>query len=48
MDKNPNKLKLIIGADAHEPKALGNDNVKAVLEMVKDLKLDVLNKMEIK
>ncbi len=48
MDKNPNKLKLIIGADAHDPKALGNDNVKAVLEMVKDLKLDVLNKMEIK
>ena len=48
MDKNPNKLKLIVGADAHEPKALGNDNVKAVLEMVKDLKLDVLNKMEIK
>ena len=48
MDKNPNKLKLIIGADAHEPKALGNDNVKAVLDMVKDLKLDVLNKMEIK
>lgn len=48
MDKNPNKLKLIIGVDAHEPKALGNDNVKAVLEMVKDLKLDVLNKMEIK
>lgn len=48
MDKNPNKLKLIIGTDAHEPKALGNDNVKAVLEMVKDLKLDVLNKMEIK
>lgn len=48
MNKNPNKLKLIIGADAHEPKALGNDNVKAVLEMVKDLKLDVLNKMEIK
>ena len=48
MDKNPNKLKLIIGADAHKPKALGNDNVKAVLEMVKDLKLDVLNKMEIK
>lgn len=48
MDKNPNKLKLIIGADAHEPKALGNDNVKAVLEMVKDLKLDVLYKMEIK
>ena len=48
MDKNPNKLKLIIGADAHEPKALGNDNVKAVLEMVKDLKLDVLNKMGIK
>ncbi len=48
MDKNPNKLKLIIGADAHEPKALGNDNVKAVLEMVKDLNLDVLNKMEIK
>ena len=48
MDKNPNKLKLIIGADAHDPKALGNDNVKAVLEMVKDLELDVLNKMEIK
>ena len=48
MDKNPNKLKLIIGADAHEPKALGNDNVKAVLEMVIDLKLDVVNKMEIK
>ena len=48
MDKNPNKLKLIIGSDAHEPKALRNDNVKAVLEMVKDLKLDVLNKMEIK
>ena len=37
MDNNPGKLKLIIGADAHSPNALGNDNVEAVLKMVKDL-----------
>ena len=48
MDKNPNKLKLIVGADAHTPEALGNDNVEAVLKMISDMKLDVKNKMEIK
>lgn len=48
MDNNPGKLKLIIGADAHDPLALGNDNVEAVIKMVNDLKLDVKEKMEIK
>ena len=48
MNNNPGKLKLIIGADAHSPSSLGNDNVEAVINMVKEMKLDVLNKMEIK
>ncbi len=48
MDRNPGKLKLVIGADAHDPIALGNDNVEAVLKMVSDLNLDVLEKIEIK
>lgn len=48
MDNNPNKLKLIIGADAHEPNALHNENVEKVLKMVKELDLKICNKMEMK
>ncbi|MCR5349416.1 MAG: PHP domain-containing protein [Acholeplasmatales bacterium] len=46
-DKNPNKLKLILGCDAHQPEALDNENVKAVLKFVEDLGLKVLTKIEL-
>lgn len=48
MDKNPNKLKLVIGADAHEPKALNNENVEKVLEFVSDLGLKIYEKIEVR
>ena len=46
-DKNPNKLKLILGCDAHRPNALNNDNVKDVLKFVDDLGLKVLTKIDL-
>jgi len=46
-DNNPNKLKVIIGADSHNPEDLYNDNVKNVLKFVDDLGLKVENKLEL-
>ena len=47
MDNNPGKLKLIIGADAHKPIDLNSNNIKLVEDMIKDLGLDVLDKIEV-
>lgn len=40
-------LKIIIGADAHEPSHLANENVKKVCDFAKDINLNILDKMEI-
>lgn len=42
------KVKILIGADAHTPDALGDENVSLVFDFVKDLGLDVEEKMVIK
>ena len=47
MDNNSGKLKLIIGADAHKPIDLNSNNIKLVEDMIKDLGLDVLDKIEV-
>ena len=44
MDKNPNKLKVIIGADSHTPDALNNENVKLGEEFIKEIGLEVVEK----
>lgn len=41
-------VKIIVGADAHTPSSLVNTNVTTALEFVKNLGLNVLDKMEIK
>lgn len=41
-------LKILIGADAHNPKDLYNDNVKAVIKFSEDLGLRIEEKMVIK
>lgn len=44
MDKNPGKLKVIVGADSHTPDALNNDNVQLVEEFIKEIGLEVVEK----
>lgn len=41
-------VKIIVGADAHQPSALDNDNVCLVFEFIKDLGLKIEEKMVIK
>ena len=41
-------LKILIGADAHNPKDLYNDNVKEVIKFSEDLGLKIDEKMVIK
>jgi len=45
--KEYKNLKILIGADAHTPDALGNDNVCKICEFVKDLGLNICDNMEI-
>lgn len=45
--KNYKDLKIIIGADAHDPKNLSGAHIEAVIEFAKKLGLNVLEKMEI-
>ena len=40
-------LKIIIGADAHYPEALCNQNVLKAFEFVKEYNIPILDKMEI-
>ena len=42
------KVKILIGADAHTPDALGNENVKLVCDFVKEIGLNIEEKMVIK
>lgn len=42
------KAKIVIGADAHSPEALGNDIVKKAIEFTKKLNLNVLDFVELK
>ena len=42
------KAKIVIGADAHSPEALGNDIVKKAIEFTKKLNLNVLDYVELK
>ena len=45
--KNYKDLKIIIGADAHDPKNLSGAHIEDVIEFAKKLGLNVLEKMEI-
>lgn len=46
--RNYPQLKIIIGADAHTPSSLNNENVEAVYRFSMDLGLEIKEKMEIK
>lgn len=46
-NKYPGRLKIIIGADAHTPMALCNDNVLKTIEFVNKLGLKVENKIKL-
>lgn len=41
-------IKIILGADAHEPEALGNQNVESAIRFVKEMGLNVSERMIIK
>lgn len=41
-------VKIIIGADAHEPEALGNQNVEAAIRFAKEMNLNISERMVIK